>query len=228
MLVALNRAAAFGEAARWLLHDIRSPAQSLTLLTDLLGDPHANIAQTLRDSSHQLGRTLELLSRVVRPSTPLEPGPLSVRDSIDFIASLHQHSRTHVRLETDVDPQLPPAVGAEGHLEHALLNLVLNAGAAVRAGRDGRIAITARLRDGRIEILVDDNGPGVPSELAGQLFTPALVRWSGTRLSGAGLLVAREVLGIAGGTVELARGPGSGARFVASLPVWRRAPPVIA
>lgn len=150
---------------------------------------------------------------------------MSVRDSIEFVVALYQHARTHVAIETEVESALPPAGCVERHLEHALLNLVLNAAAAAHEQRDGRIRIAARTTDDRIEIAVADTGPGVPAELVGQLFTRDLLQWSGTRLSGAGLLVARELLGVAGGTIELARDGAPGATFVITLPVWRRVPP---
>lgn len=222
-LVASNRAAAFGEAARWLLHEIRSPVQTLTLLADLLDDPEANIEATLRDSSRHLNRTLELLSRVVHPSTPLEPGPVSVGDVVGFIKDLHRVSRTHVRLETELDPALPPAVGVERHLSHALLNLLLNAVRACQDRRHGVIRIAARAVGHRIEIAVTDGGRGVDPALSDRLFSPELVRWSDTRLTGAGLLVAREVLRSSGGSVE-ARPRAEGAEFVISLPTWQQAP----
>ena len=225
VLIALNRAAAFGQAARWLLHDIRSPAQSLTLLGDLLDHPHADIAETLRDASRQLSRALELLSRVVHPTSSLEPGPVSVRDSIEFVVALYRHAGGRIGTEIEVERGLPPAVGVERHLEHALLNLVLNAAAAMHDRPDGRIHIAGRTADDRIEVAVADTGPGVPAGLAERLFTRDLLQWSGSRLSGAGLLVAHEMLRATGGTIELARDGGTGATFVITLPVWRRLPP---
>jgi hypothetical protein len=43
LLVAVNRAAAFNVAARWVLHDLRSPAQSLMLMADLIAEPSEDL-----------------------------------------------------------------------------------------------------------------------------------------------------------------------------------------
>jgi two-component system C4-dicarboxylate transport sensor histidine kinase DctB len=215
LLVAANRAAAFGEAARWVLHDLRSPAQSLTLLADLMADPDTEVESVLRESCSRLGRSLDLLSRVLHPSAPAELGPISVRESLQFIGDLHHAGRTSARLEVAIDPSVQAAAGIQRHLEHALLNLVLNATGALQSREGGIIRVTVRNDGGQVEIVVADNGPGVaPDALAADP-----------------LLVASEVLRLSGGTLAYAGAyagayaPDSeaGARFVITLPQWRRA-----
>ena len=193
-------------AARWLLHDLRSPAQSLTLLADLLADPDTEVEAILRESCNHLGRSLDLLSRVLHPSPPAELGPISVREPIHFIDEVHHAGRNRARIEVAVDPAVRAATGIERHLEHALLNLVLNATDALQNQEGGLIRITARNDGDHVEIVVADNGPGMAPE------APA----------GSGLTVAREVVRFSGGTLAYLPGPEPGARFVIMLPQWRR------
>jgi len=189
-----------------VLHDLRSPAQSLTLLTDLMADPDTNVEAILRESSSHLGRSLDLLSRVLHPPPPAELGPISVRESIQFIADLHHAGRTSAKLEVAFDPSVQAAVGIERHLQHALLNLVLTATGALHSRDGGIIRITARNDGSQVEIVVADNGPGMaPDALAGDA-----------------LRVATEVLRLSGGSLAYAPAPESGARFVITLPQWRR------
>ncbi|MBA3317378.1 MAG: HAMP domain-containing histidine kinase [Gemmatimonadales bacterium] len=223
LLIAANRAAAYTAAARWVVHDLRSPAQSLTLLADLMADPDTDIEEILRESCRHLGRSLDLLSRVLHPAPPGERGPISVREPLELIRDLHHAGRTRARLEVTVDASVPAAAGIERHLEHALLNLVLNANTALQHSDGGLIRIGARDNGEQVEIVVADNGPGLAPDLAGSLFQRALTGASGTRLSGAGLPVASEVLRISGGTLTYAPDTGPGARFVITLPRWRRA-----
>jgi signal transduction histidine kinase len=224
LLVAANRAAAFGAAARWVLHDLRSPAQSLTLLADLIGDPDTDMEEILRESCGHLARSLDLLSRVVHPSPAPEIGPISVRDPLAFVAELHHAGRNRSRLELSADPSLPAASGIERHLEHALLNLVLNATQALQSQEGGLIRIEARHDADRIEIVVSDNGPGVGPADVGRLFRSPFTT-KAVAHPGAGLVVAREVLRLSGATLEYAPGTEPGARFVITLPLWRRAAP---
>jgi signal transduction histidine kinase len=223
LLIAADRAAAFGAAARWVLHDIRSPAQSLTLLADLLADPDTNVEEILRESCSHLGRSLDLLSRALHPSPPAELGPISVREPLLFINDLHHAGRTRARLELAIDPSLQAAAGIERHLEHALLNLVLNATEALQAQEGGLIRITARNEGDRVEIVVADNGPGVAPELAAGFFQLPAASTSDARLTGLGLPVASEVLRLSSGTLTYTPDSEPGARFVISLPQWRPA-----
>lgn len=191
-----------------MLHDLRSPAQSLTLLADLVGDPDTEIEEILRESCGHLGRSLDLLSRVLHASAPAEPGPISVREPIRFINDLLDAGRTGSRIEVIIESSVQAAAGIERHLEHALLNLVLNATDALQSQRDGIIRIMARNDGDRVEIIVADNGPGVAPDAS---------------FPGDGLLAATEVLRVSGGTLAYAPGPEPGARFVITLPAWRRA-----
>lgn len=189
------------------MHDLRSQAQSLTLLADLLADPDTEVEPSLREACSHLGRSLDLLSRVLHPSAPAEPGPISVREPLLFISDLHHAGRTSARLEVAIDPSVQAAAGIERHLEHALLNLVLNAAEALQSREGGIIRITARNHGDQVEIVVADNGPGVAPD---------------TQRAGNGILVASEVLRLSGGTLTHAPGLGPGARFVITLPQWRR------
>jgi two-component system C4-dicarboxylate transport sensor histidine kinase DctB len=224
LLVAANRAAAFGVAARWVLHDLRSPAQSLTLIADLMADPDTEVEEILRDSCGHLARSLDLLTRIVHPSPPAEPGPISVREPIGFIADLHRAGRTHAHLDLELAPSLPAALGVERDLEHALLNLVLNATEALQPKEGGAIRITAKVEADRIAIVVADNGPGVPPDLTGQLFRSPVASGTRSHPGGLGLLVAHQLVSASGGTLAYAPDSERGARFVITLPLWRREP----
>ena len=189
-----------------MLHDLRSPAQSLTLLADLLADPDTEVESILRESCSHLGRSLDLLSRVLHPSPPAELGPISIREPLQFIGDLHHAGRNRARLEVAIDRSVQAAAGIQRHLEHALLNLVLNATDALQSQEGGIIRMTARNDDDQVEIVVADNGPGMaPDALAGDA-----------------LLVASEVLRLSGGTLAYAPRSEAVAEFVVTLPQWRR------
>ena len=224
LLVAADRAAAFGVAARWVLHDLRSPAQSLTLMADLLDQPAEDLEETFRHACGHLARSLDLLSRLLHPAPPGAIGPISVREPIDFIADLQRAARTPMHLEVAVDPALPPAAGIQHHLEHALLDLVLHASAGLRPGESGAIRITARRDEDQVEIAVAHDGPRVPPEDPGRIFEIPPGAEPADQPLGASLPVAREVLRLSGGSLTYAPGPENGAGYLIRLPVWRRTP----
>jgi signal transduction histidine kinase len=194
-------------AARWVLHDLRSPAQSLTLLADLLADPDTEVESILRESCSHLSRSLDLLSRVLHPAPPAELGPISVREPLQFISDLHHAGRNRAKLEVAIDPSMQAATGVQRHLEHALLNLVLHATDALQSQEGGIIRITARSDGDHVEIAVAHNAPGMAPDA----------------LDGDAVLVTNEVLRLSAGTLAYAPGSEPGARFVITLPQWRRA-----
>jgi C4-dicarboxylate-specific signal transduction histidine kinase len=221
LLVAVNRAAAFNVAARWVLHDLRSPAQSLTLMADLIAEPGEDLEDILREACANLARSLELLARVVHPATTGEVGPISVGEPIAFIADLQHAGRTHARVEVDVDPALPPAVGVVRDLEHALLNLVLFATEALRSRDAAVIRINAQREDDRVQIVLGWGAPPVPPKAEARLFElPAEVSPLEQPLA-FGLPIAREVVQLSGGTLSYSPDGGPGPCFLLNLPLWR-------
>jgi two-component system nitrogen regulation sensor histidine kinase GlnL len=232
LFAAANRAAVYGTIARWLMHDLRGPAQALSLVLDLLeqgaADDDPALRQTLNDASGRLRSLLDLLDRTLRLPSPAEPSPLVLHEITDFLGELQRSSRSPVTLDADGirAARLPAVHGTEEHLTHALLNLVVNANEAMSDGRGGIIRITvAPPMDGStVTLLVEDDGPGVPAELVPQLFQPFTTSKRGAPLAGLGLAVARQLLESAGGGVRYLPGPAGapGARFAVDVKVWER------
>ncbi len=79
------------------------------------------------------------------------------------------------------------------------------------------VAVRARRADGRIEIEVTDDGPGLPPKALQSLFVPfkGSARSGGT---GLGLAIARELMRVQGGDLKLANNEATGATFVLELP----------
>jgi C4-dicarboxylate-specific signal transduction histidine kinase len=208
-------------AARWVLHDLRSPAQSLTLMADLLAEPSEDLEDILREACANLARSLELLARVMHHA-PGEVGPVSVGEPIAFITDLQRAGRTHARLEVAVEPGLPAVVGVARDLEHALLNLVLYATEAVRSRDAGVIRISARLEGDRVQVVLGWGGPTVPHEAEARLFELPADASPLEQPLAMGLPIAREVVQRSGGSLTYSPDDGPGPCFLVSLPLWRR------
>ena len=107
----------------------------------------------------------------------------------------------------------PPRVDADPFaIRQVLLNLLLNALDFAQT----RINIsTARTTDGRAEVTVTDDGPGVPPENRDRIFLRFVTTRPGG--NGLGLSTSRDIAQAHGGTLTLRDG-GSGAAFVLTLP----------
>ncbi len=103
-----------------------------------------------------------------------------------------------------------------GQLEQALLNLIKNAADATACLAAPSLQVRARqVRGGRLQISVQDNGPGVPPGLEADIFLPFYSARPGG--SGIGLAVVRNLVHGMGGTVRCLRPLGGGGLFVLSF-----------
>jgi C4-dicarboxylate-specific signal transduction histidine kinase len=121
-----------------------------------------------------------------------------------------------IKLEARIEPKLA-CRAPESALRQALLNLILNAAAAV-ADEGGQVAIEGGTEaDGqRVRITVTDDGPGFPKELLERGIRPFFsTREHGT---GLGLAVVQRVVRDAGGQIELENCKPHGARVTLLLP----------
>ncbi|MDI4634989.1 ATP-binding protein [Pelomonas sp. V22] len=103
-----------------------------------------------------------------------------------------------------------------GQLEQVLLNLIKNAADATAGLAAPSLQLSARqVRGGRLQISVQDNGPGVPPGLEADIFLPFFSARPGG--SGIGLAVVRNLVHGMGGTVRCLRPLGGGGLFVLSF-----------
>jgi signal transduction histidine kinase len=231
VLIAANRAVVYGTISRWLVHDVRGPAQAIMLVGDLLGQPDTlpdqTLTDTLRSASARLQERLQLLDHALRLAPPpAEPGPVAIASVIEHLAALHACNHAGVRLDVSETParSFPAVRGSEARLAHALLNLVLNAHEAIIQRGRGTIRLSGRVAEdgGRVTLVVEDDGPGMATDVRDRLFEPFVSSKTGQLLAGLGLPVARWLLEESTGSVHHEAAP-HGARFVVELATWRAA-----
>ena len=128
-----------------------------------------------------------------------------------------------IALSWSISPDARRVRGNADQLELALINLAKNARDAM--DDKGAFSIVVSRAGNMAQILVADDGPGVPAEIVGQAFDAFFT----TKVSGAGTgLGLAQVAGTvrqAGGQISLERNAGGGARFRILLPLARQGEP---
>jgi signal transduction histidine kinase len=231
-LVRSERMASVGRLAAGLAHEIGNPIAALLGMQDLLLDGDLP-ADAQRDFVRRMRRETERIHSVVRdlldfarPEKTLDAGtgaaePADVRSAIEDVTALvrMQSGFREMRIEIDV-AGAPRVALAAPRLTQVLLNLVLNASAALSSAKRllGRVTVRARADAGRVRIEVEDDGPGVALEVRDRLFEPFVTTKQVGEGTGLGLAVCRGVVESAGGEIGLDATYTQGARFYFVLP----------
>jgi signal transduction histidine kinase len=152
------------------------------------------------------------------------PGDVSVKDADERALALAQCRIGSTEVKVDVPGDLS-VFCAPPSLAQILINLLFNAADAIDPGSRGTISIRARLAGEAaaefVEIVVGDNGRGMPSEVKGRAFEPFYTTKGVGQGSGLGLYVVKGEAERLGGVVLLESEPGAGATFTVRLPKRR-------
>ena len=201
----------------------------LTIILGLQGrlaarDLPPDMAEDVQATLAAARRGATLLDRLARISGPREPA----QEPVDPAALLHEmaHLARPALSEGAVlalDVALPPgkAMLDGGGLQDALLNLILNADAAMPRG--GRITLSARTAQDWLTIELADEGTGFSPEALARATEPFFTTKKGQG-SGLGLSMVYDMAKLSGGTLRLSNDPGGGARATLRLP-WRPVAP---
>jgi two-component system NtrC family sensor kinase len=105
----------------------------------------------------------------------------------------------------------------QSQLQQVFMNLINNAIDAI--GSDGTIDITTRLGKASIDIVIHDNGPGIPQAIQKKIFDPFFTTKHAGKGSGLGLSISYSIIEKMGGRITLESREGKGTTFMVSLPI---------
>ena len=226
-LIRAQRALAWREVARRIAHEIKNPLTPIRLAAQRLrkkfADGAADLGQVLDESTRVIVREVDGLKTLVNefsryarmPSSAPRPGNLN--QVVQAAAGLYADLGHRIRLETDLDPGLPPVALDGEQMKRALVNLLDNAVEAIEG--DGEIRVGTRGPDGtdRVTLEVADTGRGVAPEDRERLFLPYFsTKRSGT---GLGLAIVYQIVAEHGGQIRAEENRPHGTRIVIELPV---------
>ena len=129
----------------------------------------------------------------------------------------HRFSKAGVKLQPELEAGLPPIRCDQRLLEHALVNLLLNACDA--SPRGGSVEIRAQRLGAGIEFAVRDEGQGISPEVAARAAEPFFTTKPADRGTGLGLAIASEIAKTHHGTLSIAPGADRGTRVSVQIPV---------
>lgn len=212
------RVLAWGGMARQIAHEIKNPLTPIKLAVQhtqrAYRDGHSDFGRILDDNVGQILTEIDRLAEIARAfsrygapgdlSGPL--APVDVGAVVQDALTLYRAGDPNVRYGGEVEARLPAAQARTGELKEVILNLLENARVALEG--HGTVLVRAHQSDGRVELEVCDDGPGIPPELLPRIFEPHF----STRTMGAGLglPIVRRIVESWGGGVTAESEPGGG------------------
>jgi signal transduction histidine kinase/pSer/pThr/pTyr-binding forkhead associated (FHA) protein len=227
-----ERLAAVGETIAQLSHYVKNILQGMRSGAEVVerGLDRRDLlttAQGWRIVERNLDRSYNLMLNMLAFSKPREPRfeALQLNRIVEEVVALvqKQADAKRVMLLPDLDEHIPPIPLDYEGIYQVILNIVTNAIDAV-AAEHGRINVRTHYAPDRqmAEIIVTDNGPGIPPEQREHVFEP-FYSSKGHGGTGLGLAVARKIVAELGGRIDLIDPPDGGAEFRVHLPTTREA-----
>ncbi len=228
-LAHLSRVSMLGELAGALAHELNQPLAAILGNSQvgrrILNDPApdlpevAAILDDITGDAKRAGSIIHGMRAMFKKDAAPELDPVDLNDAVTQVLGLIHSEILRRKVEVDFrpGPGLPPAAAGRVEIQQVVLNLVMNALDALAAvPRPGRIGIETGLRDGQLEVVVHDNGPGIPDAMIGRLFEPfASTKQGGL---GLGLAISRSIAERFRGKLLADPHPEGGARFRLLLP----------
>ncbi|MBI1418114.1 MAG: PAS domain-containing sensor histidine kinase [Limimaricola sp.] len=216
--------------AEMLAHEIKNPLAGITGAAQLLSMGLSPDDQELTDLIvAETRRIVKLLEQVEQFGNLQPPSlkPVNIHDVLDRARqSASVGFGAHMMFIEDYDPSLPPTLADADQLLQVFLNLLKNASEAGQPGGVIRLrtfydsALRLRRPDGSharlpLQIEIIDDGPGLPADIAADVFEPFVSgRENGT---GLGLALVSKLVSDVGGWISVDSAPGRTA-FRISLP----------
>lgn len=220
-----ERLAAVGETVAGISHNVKNilllSQGGSELLTRALAK---NDMESARESWGVVKRGIDKIGNLVREmlafSSTKQPHyqPTDINRLIESIAEEVESRliQKNIMLELDLDDNIGDWNCDEGDLHKTIYNMVANAMDAI-THKEGRILITTRMKDTHLQIVIQDNGCGIPKDKIEKMFFPFFTT-KGSAGTGLGLPMCKKSVEDMGGKIIVESEENVGTSFIIELP----------
>ena len=229
-LIQAEKMATMGTLAGGVAHEINNPLTAILTNTQML--LASNVADDKLDKE-----SLELIEEATKrcrtivqklmayARKPLETSEISkvnllnaLNDVISFIG--YQLEQDNIKIATNAKKGTYMVMGNSNEIEQVITNLILNAKDAIRRiKRGGTINVTFSESGDWIKIEIEDEGAGIPKEVASKIFDPFFTTKDVGRGVGLGLSICQAIIEKHNGTISFKSALNKGTTFTIQLPI---------
>jgi PAS domain S-box-containing protein len=222
-----EKLSALGRMISGIAHELNNPLAIIKGYLELILSHHElrdltrnDLQKVAQESDRATKLVSQFLSFARQQPTPRQS--VNPNELLGRLAVLHQLEleQAQVELHLDLGSPLPAVLGDPNQLQQVFVNLVANAIQAMSSCPAPHVlTLRSQRLDGMIQILVQDNGPGVPSHLVNRIFEPFFTTKDVGKGTGLGLSLAHNIVQDHQGRIYYQPVAGGGAGFVVELPV---------
>jgi len=231
-LVQSDKLAALGKMASGIAHEINNPlaviGENAGWMKDLLADEafqqsenFMEYKKSIKTIEEHVERGRKITHNILGFARRMEPrlDDVDINQTIDQVIDfLENHARTNnIEIQTDLQENIPVIASDQSQMQQVFLNFITNAIDAIE--KNGLIEIVTRRKGNTIEIIIKDDGPGIPKEQQNRIFDPFFTTKTSGKGAGLGLSVSHSIIEKMGGIITLDSNQKIGATFYINIPL---------
>jgi signal transduction histidine kinase len=202
-----------------IAHEVKNPLAGIRGAMQVIG---GRLPSDSRESSvlNDIVKRIDALDLLINDLLLFARPPQPRRATVDLVriltmtADLMCQDPSLENVQVSVAGSAPPVLADAELLKILFQNLLVNSAQAMQG--QGRIDVAIGTADSTCQVAISDTGPGIPTEIRGNIFTAFFTTKS--RGTGLGLATARRIVEAHHGEIEVECPPGGGTRVIVRLP----------
>jgi len=221
-----EKLAAIGELVAGVAHELNNPLTGISTFAQLLledklqGEQFESVSLIKREADRAIGviRDLLLFARKTEARDVVVDVNTIVKHTVRLRALASRSSGIEVHMHLDgTNPQVR---GDEQKLQQVLLNLLVNAEAAMEGAKLRHLTVITQRKQGTVQIVVSDTGHGMQPSVVQRVFEPFFTTKAPGKGTGLGLSVSYGIIQAHEGAITVESTPEIGTTFTILLPLY--------